>query len=230
MATPFSKPFFSVAGQKERLSNVVNVLKIATTGKDTSGQKTSIVSNTGNKVVDKVLSTAANHPYATAAVATAGIMAAKALPAAIATKGGAAAVAGSTGSSAIKNLAIGAVGGAVLGGIFDKGSSANPNQNIIPNQTNTQTSSADQTTTYGDTSIDNSIRNKYFISGSPNTSIGGTYQSNPYAQSPSQDLIPSFSPSQDIAAEQTATASSGTNWLLVAAVIAGAYYLTNENR
>lgn len=60
----FQNPFFSVAGQLERLANVKNTLIAAVTGQG-------VKSNTGNAVVDKALSTAASHPFATAAIATA---------------------------------------------------------------------------------------------------------------------------------------------------------------
>jgi|GEM_PF-4898492 len=66
MAATFKNKFFSVKGQKERLTNVKNVLKIAVN--PVSKQK--IVANTKNKTVNKVLETVANHPYATAAAVT----------------------------------------------------------------------------------------------------------------------------------------------------------------
>lgn len=57
----FQKPFFSIAGQKERLANVVGVLKAPFTGG-------SVKANTSSKAVNAVLATVANHPLATATV------------------------------------------------------------------------------------------------------------------------------------------------------------------
>lgn len=51
----FSNSFFSLAGQKERLLNVKDTIVSALTGK--------VQSNTGNKALDSVLSTAASHPF-----------------------------------------------------------------------------------------------------------------------------------------------------------------------
>jgi len=60
----FSNPFLSVAGQVERLKNVGETLAAAVTLKG-------VTADTGNKALDKVISTAASNPYATAAVITA---------------------------------------------------------------------------------------------------------------------------------------------------------------
>jgi len=57
----FSNPFFSLAGQKERLTNVVATLKAAVTGQG-------VKSNTGSQIADKILGTAASHPFITAGV------------------------------------------------------------------------------------------------------------------------------------------------------------------
>lgn len=57
----FDNPFFSIAGQKERLTNVYETLKAAVTLQG-------VQSNTGIKPVDVVLSSAASNPYLTAAV------------------------------------------------------------------------------------------------------------------------------------------------------------------
>jgi len=57
----FINPFFSLAGQKERLTNVAATLKAAVTG---SG----VVSSTGLKPLDTVLSAAASHPFTTASL------------------------------------------------------------------------------------------------------------------------------------------------------------------
>lgn len=57
----FTNPFFSIAGQVERLTNAKDTIIAAVTGK--------VQSNTGISSVDKVLSTAASHPFLTAGVA-----------------------------------------------------------------------------------------------------------------------------------------------------------------
>jgi hypothetical protein len=65
----FQSNFFSWSGQKERLSNVAQTIKAAVTLQG-------VQSNTGNRAVDKVLSSAASNPYATAAVIATGVSAA----------------------------------------------------------------------------------------------------------------------------------------------------------
>jgi len=57
----FANPFFSIAGQQERVSNVGNTLLAAVTGKG-------VKSNTGSAGVDKILSYAASNPFTTALV------------------------------------------------------------------------------------------------------------------------------------------------------------------
>jgi len=59
----FTNKFFSKEGQKERVSNVVQTIKSAVTGKG-------VQANTSSTVVNKVLSTAASNPFAVASVAT----------------------------------------------------------------------------------------------------------------------------------------------------------------
>jgi len=60
----FANPFFSLSGQKERLQNVADVLKMAVHPFD-SGK---IVGNTSSKTANAALSFVANNPYATAAI------------------------------------------------------------------------------------------------------------------------------------------------------------------
>jgi len=59
----FQNSFLTKEGQKERLTNVVDTIKSAVTGKG-------VKSNTGIKAVDTVLSTAASNPFAVATIAT----------------------------------------------------------------------------------------------------------------------------------------------------------------
>jgi len=55
----FASPFFSKAGQVERLRNVGSTLKASLTGKG-------VVANTGNATANKVIGAAASNPYVTA--------------------------------------------------------------------------------------------------------------------------------------------------------------------
>lgn len=64
----FQNPFFSKAGQIERLKNAENTL-LAAVGIKKGG----VQSNTGNKVADAVLSSAASHPFITAGAAAVAI-------------------------------------------------------------------------------------------------------------------------------------------------------------
>jgi len=59
----FTQPFFSAAGQQERLSNVVNTLKASITGKG-------VQANTSNPTLNTALSYAASNPLTTAALIT----------------------------------------------------------------------------------------------------------------------------------------------------------------
>jgi hypothetical protein len=73
----FSKPLLSIDGQKERLSNVAQALKVFIPG---SGVKLQANKNIlGSGTVAKVATTIVNHPYMAAGVATGGIMATKRL-------------------------------------------------------------------------------------------------------------------------------------------------------
>lgn len=89
----FKNKFFSKEGQKERLTNVVNVLKASITGSD------KVVANVSNPVVKKTVETVANKPFTTAAA-----VAVVANP--VAAAGTAKAVATSIGSS-ISNASLG---------------------------------------------------------------------------------------------------------------------------
>lgn len=64
----FTNPFFTLAGQKERFQNVGAVLNIAFNPLRTD-KKSTIAASVGG-TTGKVLTTIANHPYATAGVAT----------------------------------------------------------------------------------------------------------------------------------------------------------------
>jgi len=60
----FKNPFFSIAGQKERLLNVAGVVNAAFN----PFSKSTVKANIKSKPVKKVVETIANHPYAAAAV------------------------------------------------------------------------------------------------------------------------------------------------------------------
>lgn len=59
MTPVFVNPFLSVAGQRERVANVGNVLKAAVTGKG-------VVANTGSQQINRALSAVASNPYTSA--------------------------------------------------------------------------------------------------------------------------------------------------------------------
>lgn len=70
MASIFKNKFFSVAGQKERLANAGKTIVAAVLPKSLGGGVSSTLNPTSKvgKVANKVLETAASHPFATAAV------------------------------------------------------------------------------------------------------------------------------------------------------------------
>jgi len=72
----FTNPFFSIAGQVERLKNVGATLNAAFNPLAKGG----VVADTGNKTIDKVLGTIASHPYVAAAIPALALNPAVALP------------------------------------------------------------------------------------------------------------------------------------------------------
>jgi hypothetical protein len=101
----FTNPFFSIAGQIERIQNVGNVLLASVT-------KGGIKSNTNIKPLDTVLTAVANHPFITAGVAAAAVNPTAAFSA---TKSVASSLGTSFASSSLKTKAL-VVGGGIVGG------------------------------------------------------------------------------------------------------------------
>jgi len=133
MANAFSNKFLSIAGQKERLSNVGKVLGIATGVYNPT--KTKIQANTKSKVVNYALETVANHPYAAAGVVASASTIYKNAPAisSIMTKSAGSSIATGTkiGLSSGALIGAGLIGASVLGGTK---STSNPIQDINPKQ------------------------------------------------------------------------------------------------
>ena len=228
----FTNSFFSIAGQKERISNVGQVLGIATGVYNP--QKLTISASTPSKTLNKGLEIVANHPYATAGVVATGITAAKLAPSILAGTSKAAtttAIAKSSFSTGTK-LAVAAGTGLLAGSLFgSKGSSSTPSQNVQPNQQPIQNTNPKQDTLFtptispnqNDTSSQSGTGNMWYQTKNQNT-----YSEVYNYQNPSQDTIPSFPVSQDTNADQTSTASSGIDWVTIGLIGAGIYFLAKE--
>ena len=124
------------------------------------------------------------------------------------------AAAGGTAAGALKWLIPGAVGAVGASLLFDKSGpvTVTPTQSTPGNQTTNQTSYDYSTKNQNQTA-------NYNIYGSPGASINGTQSA---SQPSTMTATPYFSqqPTQD-----TSTATGGTNWVLIAAIAAGAYIL-----
>jgi len=70
----FTNPFFSIAGQTERIKNVGSTLNAAF---NPFAKVKGVTSNTGNVTADKILSTVASHPYVSAGIVAGGVTAIK---------------------------------------------------------------------------------------------------------------------------------------------------------
>lgn len=68
----FSNPFFSIAGQKERITNVGKTLNAAF---NPFAKVKGVTAKTGSETLNKVLSSVASHPYVSAGVVAAGVTA-----------------------------------------------------------------------------------------------------------------------------------------------------------
>lgn len=228
----FTNSFFSIAGQKERLANVGQVLGIATGVYNP--QKLTISASTPSKILNKGLEVVANHPYATAGVVATGITAAKLTPTILTSKtamAGSAQIAKSSFSTGTK-LAVAAGTGLLAGSLFgSKGSSSNPSQSVQPIQQPTQNTNPKQETMFTPT-INPSQTDTSSQSGTGNiwyqTKTQNTYSEAYNYQNPSQDTTPSFPVSQDTNADQTSTASGGIDWLTVGLIGAGIYFLAKD--
>lgn len=229
MAT-FTNSFFSSAGQKERLSNVANVLKISVTGSDLSGQKNSIVANTGSKTANTVLAAAANHPFITAGVAAAGITAVKMAPTILSGSAATSTAAAAT-SNTMRNIAIAGAGGIILGSVLNGGGKQDQSQNTTPNLNQNPVISPTQPTNQNP-QTNPQQKSAFDVSGSNNrirySQNQDTYSTyNAYA-APTQYTPSSLTAAQTTSPQQSATQESGTNWLLIAGIAAGAYLLMNR--
>lgn len=211
MSSIFKQPFLSIAGQKERIVNVGKTINAAFNPLS----KDKVVANTSNKTVNKALQTVANHPYATAGVIAAGVTAVKYAPSIMTGTGKAAlpTIAAKTGSNMIPLIAAGGAG-LVAGSLFGSGKATTGDQYTNPTQTPTQTTNTSQDTIYGDNYSYQYLTAGRDITGSPSVD---------FAQSPTQNVLPTQSAYQDTTPSQSATTESGTNWILIAAIAAGAY-------
>lgn len=263
----FQSNFFSFAGQKERLSNVVQTVKAAVTGKG-------VQSNTGVGAVDKVLSTAASNPFVTAGVVAAGVSAAGYAPTATgslaksegttliqgavqsaknaitrtaagsAATGGAATIASNTGSNVAKTAIIaggaGIAAGYILSGQPSSQSSAstsqNPSFNPDQKQSGSQTIEQQPFQDNSQNSFDTQNTSNYnygagsIYSGSSQTPSFSSYPEQSTSANPLFDQDAGFSAEQETAADTGASAtSSGSNGLVTAAIVLGAFYLLSKN-
>jgi len=71
MASTFNQPFFSVAGQVERLKNVVGVVNAAFNPLS----KATVTANVSNPTMKAALETVSNHPYVSAGIIAGGVTA-----------------------------------------------------------------------------------------------------------------------------------------------------------
>jgi len=217
----FTNKFFSSAGQKERLRNVAETVKSAFD----FNKNTKVVANVKSPTLKKALEITSNNPYATAGVATAGVMAGKALLrantiASTLSTGSSASKGASVGSSLLKNKylvggVVGLAGGALLSGNL-RGGGSTP-QTVTPTQTNEPTQNTIQEPTQDNrTWIDQRNYSRTLIRDSPNAQV---------SQTPSNILTPSQisnqQPTQDFTPTQETTASASNNNLLIPALIIG---------
>lgn len=122
----FQNKFFSLAGQKERLANVGNVLKTVIN----PFSKARVVANVRDSTLKTVLEAGANNPYTTALIGASAYTAVKALPAlgkAGVLRGGSKVAAKTTAKAAAKTAAkistkgivkAGVIGTGILGGAY----------------------------------------------------------------------------------------------------------------
>jgi len=221
----FQNKFLSVAGQKERLKNVVQTIKSAVTG---SGVQSNIKSN----VVNKVLSTAASHPFITAGVAAAGITAVKYVPtifSAITTKTAVGVTTTAVAGSTLKPLILGAAGGYVVGSSMSGsgGATTKADQTITPTFTPTQNTTTN-TTADNRQFVDTTNRSYAYTYGA-NSPIYATTTADPTANlTPTQSVNVIPSATQDTSGSQDAT-SSATGSIGAILLGIGALYLLSKN-
>jgi hypothetical protein len=227
----FKNSFFSVAGQKERISNVGKVLGIATGIYNPT--KTTIQANTSSKTANKVIEAVSNHPYASAGIVAAGVTAAKLAPSIVASASTKApSVIGSSFSTGTKLAVAGAAGLAAGSLLSGKGGNSEPTQITNPFQAPKLDVYPVQKTdfnpsvmpTQNDTSSQSGTGNIW-----NQTKTQDTYSENYNYQNPIQETTPYFSASQDTNPELVSTGgSSGTDWLTIGLIGAGLYFLVKD--
>ena len=241
----YDTKFFSIQGQKDRLYAAANAIKTAVTGStfDGTSAKDAIKATTSSSVTNKVIETAAKHPFITAGVAATAVTAAglgATAGAAGSSSAGAATAATSTAGAAtgagLKTLAIVGGAGVLAGSLMSSGGKATtgaqtttPSQNPSINPNPQQQVNQNPAVTPFQTA-----NNPFGVSGS-NNKIDYNYKQsqdtlttyNAYAD-PSQTTPSYMTATQDTSPQQTATTSTGTNWLLIAGIALGAYYLTKD--
>lgn len=215
----FENPFFSIQGQKERLSNVGSVFKTLFTGGDRIYTVNPSTGIRGRDVTTplRIGVGAAALPLAYGAVATAapGLLTGSSTVAGVASSG--------AGFAGLKALGIAAGVGAIAGYSLRSGGNApqtqsqtqNPSISTDSRQYNTQ-----------DSRQYNTQDTRYTIKGSPGASIAGSPSQspslNPY-QAPTQSTPSSISAQQEAAQTQ-----SGSDWLIPALIAVGAIFLTRK--
>lgn len=214
---------------KTNLKNVANVLKVAITGKDLSGNKAKVTANTKSPVLNKVLEAGANNPFVTAGIVTGGIYATKtavstiATATAIKTTGTKLATSGLT--SKLGAYILPALGGYAIGSLTSgtKAGASNPFQSVNPAPTQNTRTSQDTTANTWNTS---NITNKTTGANSPLYSSAEPYFSTDV--SPSQTSNPTQPLSVTTGQDSTGGSASGTNWVTIALIGAGIYFLTKQ--
>lgn len=227
----FKNKFLSKAGQKERLTNVVKTINAAFNPLS----KDKVIANTPSKTANKVLETVANHPYVTAGIVAGGITAAKNIPQmAVAVKGSAATT---TGAYSIGKTAIATgLGGLALGSLLSGGGKATTGDQITkPQQFPSINPQPKQDTNQNPTINPNQTGgNPFNLSGNDNYVLYNYRQSQDTTSNytayalPNQVTPSNLTASQETTPSQSATSESGTNWLTIAAIAAGAYILLKE--
>ena len=218
-----------------RVENAGRVLGIAT-GIYNPDHDT-IVASTPWKPVNKVLELASNHPYTTAGVATAAYYAAPYV-ASGATKLVNPLTTGGVALGAVnlaKNPVVIGGAGLLLGGLAASLFNGGQKQNTNATQPTSTYVFPEQKTTQNPTSTTNPEQSgsPWGLTGDKNIVTYNYRQSQDTAAnyyydamaSPSQSVPTTVEPSQDVSPSQT---SSGTNWLLIAGIAAGAYLLAKN--
>lgn len=218
----FDNPFFSIQGQKERLSNVGSVFKTLFTGGDRIYTVNPATGLRGRDVTtaSRVAVGAAALPLAYGAAVTlapAGLLAGSTATGAT--------VAGSSFFSGLKGLGLAAAVGGLAGYSLRSGGSAAPQTTSQAQNPSIITDSRQYNNQ--DSRQYNSQSTRYTIKGSPGATIAGSPSQspelNPY-QAPTQSTPSSISAQQEAAQSQ----ALGSDWMLPALIAVGAIFLTRN--